>query len=243
MLSPNSAMLNRLIGHCPRWLIRLLKRIRDCFQWDEFQFRTWSQEGEDLILHRLFEGQASGSYVDVGAHHPMRFSNTYKFYRMGWSGVNIDAQPGSMKLFRRLRPRDINIESGVHEVPGEMQYFVFNEPALNGFSKELSVARDIDDTHYKIIEEIPVSVRPLGEILTELDFESEIDFLSVDVEGLDLPVLRSNNWVKFKPKVVLAEIRNSSINDLANDATAQYMAELGYSIFAKTFNTVIFRRT
>lgn len=242
MLNPESAMLHRLLKYCPGWLIRMLKRIQDCVQWEEFRARSWSQEGEDLILQRLFAGRTSGFYVDVGAHHPTRFSNTYIFYRMGWSGVNIDAQPGSMKLFRRLRPRDINIETGVHEVPGEMQYFVFNEPALNGFSRELSVAKDSDDTRHKIVDEIPVPVRPLGEILSELDLPAEIDFLSVDVEGLDLPVLRSNNWEKFKPEVVLAEIRNSSLDELANDPTAQYMAEQGYGIFAKTFNTVIFRR-
>ena len=64
---------------------------------------SYSQEGEDMILRRLFETRRRGFYVDVGAHHPRRFSNTYYFYRQGWSGINIDAAPGSMKLFDRLR--------------------------------------------------------------------------------------------------------------------------------------------
>ena len=53
------------------------------------------------------------TFIDVGAHHPMRFSNTYLFYKKKWKGINIDPLPGSMKLFNKLRPRDINLELGV----------------------------------------------------------------------------------------------------------------------------------
>lgn len=61
---------------------------------------------------KSFRKKKIGFYVDVGAHHPMRFSNTYFFYRMGWSGINIDAMPGSMKEFKKYRRRDINLELG-----------------------------------------------------------------------------------------------------------------------------------
>ena len=71
---------------------------------------SYSQEGEDLVLARYF-AKSSLIYVDVGAHHPTRYSNTYLFYSQGWRGINIDAMPGSMDAFRRDRPRDINIEA------------------------------------------------------------------------------------------------------------------------------------
>ena len=58
----------------------IAKRVRDAFYWDQWQQRSWSQEGEDQILRRIFERQKLGFYVDVGAHHPVRFSNTYLFY-------------------------------------------------------------------------------------------------------------------------------------------------------------------
>ena len=60
----------------------------------------FSQEGEDVILRRIFEDQKNGFYIDIGAHHPKRFSNTYYFYDRGWEGINIDATPGSMKFFK-----------------------------------------------------------------------------------------------------------------------------------------------
>ena len=66
-----------------------------------------------MISRHVFEGRWQGFYVDVGVDHPRRYSNTYFFYKLGWRGVNIDAMPGSMNLFARIRPRDINLECGV----------------------------------------------------------------------------------------------------------------------------------
>ena len=78
--------------------------------------RAYSQEGEDLILHRVFENQNTGFYVDVGAHHPVRFSNTYFFYLRGWSGINIDAAPGSIRKFAWKRRRDLNLEAALTDL-------------------------------------------------------------------------------------------------------------------------------
>ncbi len=74
----------------------------------------------------------------MGAHHAQRFSNTNYFYWEGWRGINIDAMPGSMEPFKQSRPRDINLEIGVSESAQVLTYYAFNEPALNGFSKELA---------------------------------------------------------------------------------------------------------
>jgi len=70
-----------------------------------YRRESYAQEGEDLVLARLLEPVGKGFYVDVVAHHPFRFSNTFLFYRMGWRGINIDAMPGSMRPFRRHRRR------------------------------------------------------------------------------------------------------------------------------------------
>src|SRR5829696_7661265 len=82
---------------------------------DAYSRKSYSQEGEDLILERIFLEQKKGFYVDVGAHHPKRFSNTFLFYKLGWFGINIDAMPGSMSAFESARPRDINLEVAIAE--------------------------------------------------------------------------------------------------------------------------------
>lgn len=60
---------------------------------------SFSQEGEDMLLDRFFMNQKDGFYVDVGAHHPERFSNTNYYYLRGWRGINIEADPSLMKEF------------------------------------------------------------------------------------------------------------------------------------------------
>lgn len=204
---------------------------------------SFSQEGEDRILHRMFEHQEQGFYVDVGAHHPQRFSNTYLFYLGGWRGINIDAMPGSMKLFKELRPEDINVEAAISNSPEILTYYMFDEPALNGFSEEISVERD-EATEYKIIDKKPIKTKRFSEVLDQhLPQGQVIDFLSVDVEGLDYQVLSSNNWLKYKPKVILVEELSSMINSTVSSPNeiGSLLRDQGYELFAKTFNTSFYQ--
>jgi FkbM family methyltransferase len=221
----------------------LLRRVLDFYQWDIYYQKSWSQEGEDLILSRYFENlKTKGFYVDVGAHHPLRFSNTYKFYKQGWHGINIDAMPGSMDLFNRLRPRDTNLEIAVSDSKQIMTYYAFNEPALNGFSKELTEHRD-GLANNKIIFKKDIETSPLGEILDQyMPKDQDIDFLSVDVEGLDFAVLKSNNWVKYSPELILIEICGSTLDELLNNEVTTFLRQFEYTIYAKCVNTVIFKK-
>lgn len=219
----------------------IVKRGRDCLSCDRWVNLSWSQEGEDMVLRRIFEPKRNGFYVDVGAHHPKRFSNTYFFYRIGWTGINIDAMPGSMRLFNKWRPKDTNLEVGVAQQEGSLDYYIFNESALNGFSAELSEERNLASSHYNVKEVIKVAVKPLWEILDLHLGGRKIDFLSVDVEGLDLDVLKSNQWYKYRPTIVLAEILKSSLHDLDQDPIARFMKEQGYAVYAKQVNTVFFK--
>jgi len=226
----------------PPPLKNILRRVRDFYQWDIYCQKSWSQEGEDLILSRYFENlKTNGFYVDVGAHHPLRFSNTYKFYKQGWRGINIDAMPGSMDLFNRLRPRDINLEKAVSDSKQIMTYYAFNEPALNGFSKELTEHRN-GQANNKIIFKKDIETSTLEEILDQyMPKDQKIDFLSVDVEGLDFAVLKSNNWAKYAPEVILIEILGSTLDELLNNEVTIFLRQFGYTIYAKCVNTVIFK--
>ena len=207
-----------------------------------FATKCYSHEGEDLLLSRIFGDQKDGFYVDVGAHHPFRFSNTYLLYKRGWRGINIDAMPGSMKLFNRFRPRDINIECGVASGGGIMTYYSFNEPALNGFAPELKT-KYTNHSIYHLVEEIPVPVGSLESILDEyLPQDISIDFFSIDTEGLDLEVLSSNNWAKYYPRIILVEYWDSTLENVWQTDIYTFLSSKGYVLFAKTMSTLFFRR-
>lgn len=201
--------------------------------------RSYAQEGEDRLLLRYFGLKYDGFYVDVGAHHPYRFSNTQLFYEMGWSGINIDAMPGSMKAFRRARRRDVNLEQGVGEAASTAKFFVFNEPALNTFDE--ATARKHDVLPWKIERVVEIPIEPLRDVLARhLPAGRKIDFLSIDVEGHDLAVLRSNDWEKYRPEIVLAESLHKTLDDLAGDPSAVFLRSVGYIPYAKTVNTFAF---
>lgn len=207
---------------------------------DEHAQTSYSQEGEDLLLRLLFAYRRQGFYVDVGAHHPQRFSNTWWFYRAGWRGINIDPLPGSMARFRKLRPRDINLEAPIASRPGPCTYFIFDEPALNTFSAEVAEQRRRAGRH-KLLARKTFQSRRLDDVLDQyLAPDTPLDFLSVDTEGLDLDVLQSNSWMRYRPKVVLAETPDPGRRELADTALDFFLKDCGYVFFAKTFHTVFY---
>jgi FkbM family methyltransferase len=194
-----------------------------------------------MILNRIFEGKTQGFFVDVGAHHPRRFSNTHFFYKLGWSGINVEPNPDLIRVFNIERKRDVNLQCGVSEREGSLKYYLFDDPALNTFDDSLVKSR-LENTHYKIVNQTDISVVRLDNLLTQnLPAGTKIDFLSVDVEGLDLAVLKSNNWKLFRPSCVLAEALETSLEDAITHPISIFLREQGYRIFAKTYNTLIFR--
>jgi len=201
----------------------------------------YGQDGEDLILNRLLEGKRTGFYVDVGAHHPMRFSNTYLFYKRGWNGINIDAMPGSMVSFYRIRPRDINIECGVASQRGILTYYCFDEPALNTFDRAEAELKN--SPPYRILKTVEVAVDRLEAIIDKyLPPGQQIDFLNVDVEGKDEEVLRSNDWKRYRPRFILAETLRGDILNMAKCPIVQFLQTVGYRPVSKAYNTSFFAR-
>lgn len=201
--------------------------------------RSFSQEGEDRILANLFRGKSSGFYVDVGAHHPYYLSNTHLFYQKGWRGLNIDANPECISIFQKKRKHDINVNSGVGATSAKLNFHNFEEPALSTFDEQLSLDRQ--NAGRKLKEKIQIQVEPLEHLLEKyLPKNVQIDFMNVDVEGLDLQVLKSNDWTRFRPSVVLVECLDLDLENLSENETYRYMKSCGYRFSGRLVNTCIF---
>lgn len=194
-----------------------------------------------MLLERFLEGKNRGFYVDVGAHHPKRFSNTYRLYRHGWRGLNIDAMPGSMSQFKRTRSRDVNVEAAVASGRRDLTFFVFTERALNTFDSELARQRSVGPS--KIVRQVLMTTQPLSDLLDKhVPGGTEVDVLNIDVEGYDLEVLESNDWTRYKPTFVLAECPNTaSLEDALSHPISLLLFGQGYRMVGKTMNTAIFK--
>lgn len=223
----------------PTNIVRRLEALKRYFNVG-FSVSSFSQEGEDMVLNRLFLGKSNGFFVDVGAHHPKRFSNTYFFYKRGWCGINIEPNPDMIRIFKKARRKDINLQLGVSKKPGHITYYQFDEPALNTFDGDVVKSR-LKNTEYKLQSTTKVEVLTLDQVLSDhLPDNTQIDFLSVDVEGFDLEVLESNNWNRYRPYCVLVEALDMSMEEILRGDIVKLMKKQKYVLYAKTNNTLFF---
>jgi hypothetical protein len=222
-------------------VVRLLVRLTQRYRANRERQISYSQEGEDLLLSRFLENVPSGFFVDVGAHDPVRFSNTYLFYKRGWRGINIDAAPGLRRRFQYLRPYDTTIEALISSKSDPLTFYLFNEPALNTASPDIADQHVSDGSKYRVIEKKVITPWPLQHIFDNYLPENQtIDFLSVDVEGLELEVLSSNDWSRYSPKLVMAEMLNTDLEAVMHHEVTKFLRLQGYKPVAKLFNSVLF---
>ena len=151
---------------------------------------SWSQGGEDLALLSIFSNQLSGTYIDVGAHHPSQFSVTRHLYQSGWNGLNVEANENLIKEFKAKRKRDNSIV-GYVGTPGIREFHIFSEPAISTYDS--SVANSLERQNRKLVQIIEVEAIPLRKPLDEYFPKRRIDLLNIDAEVSDLDVLISIN--------------------------------------------------
>lgn len=199
---------------------------------------VYGQEAEDLLLLRLLGSRNAGFYVDIGAHHPRRFSNTYLLYLRGWRGINIDAMPHSMDAFRKERPADINLEIACSSSSSVQDFYIFSESALNTSSPE--IASEYTKIGHRLVETVVTRTVTLKEIFdTYLDDRTKIDLLTIDVEGVEIEVLRSNDWSKYRPEFLIVEILDKDLESVTESSVYQFLKDVGYVAVSKLINSVI----
>ncbi|MDP2232406.1 MAG: FkbM family methyltransferase, partial [Actinomycetota bacterium] len=183
---------------------------------------SYSQYGEDLILDALLGCAASGVYVDVGANDPELLSNTQRFYRRGWHGIIIEPNTELCATLTSARPRDLTLNVGIASAPGSLTYYKMDPSTLSTFDK--GAAKDnLAHPGARLVQEVEIPVVPLAQVLDEHLEGRTVDFLSVDTEGFDLTVLRSNNWRKHRPRFVLVEVA------WKGGEIIEYLASEGYA--------------
>jgi FkbM family methyltransferase len=163
---------------------------------------TYAQNFEDVLLARLFHGQSEGFYIDVGAWHPTLHSVTKHFYDRGWSGVNIEPIQSQYRLFVEDRPRDQNLNVAVSDVAGHIRFHQCTDLTSLSTANEKQVEALRLAGHH--IESYDVPVVTLNEVMVACGNRS-VDFLKVDVEGLEATVLRGLDWKLYRPRVLVIE--------------------------------------
>lgn len=191
---------------------------------------SFSQYGEDVLIHNLRPARR-GTYVDVGAFHPWKYSNTYKLYLRGWSGITVEPNPEMVPLFRKTRPRDVHLNNGISPSVSRLTYYRFENGVFNSFHK--SHAERVGET---IIEEIPVACLPLQDVMDTHLAGRPADLLSVDCEGMDLSVLQSLDWRKTRPSAIIVEDFDQFENNCNSGGLSEirsFLIEQDYALFTQ----------
>lgn len=208
----------------------------------EFFYRVWtniflgsySQDGEDLFMSRLLK-KKRGFYVDVGANDPDRFSNTKFFYRKGWNGINIEPDEVLFRVLMKRRRRDINVNIGIGPEKSSILFYKFIPHTLSTFSKE--EALKYQEQGFQLVESKEVGVERLADVLSaKLPQGTSIDFMSIDTEGFDMYVLESNDWQRFRPKLICIESVTHTMDGRGNEKADDHKAYLEGVGYAKIFD-------
>lgn len=204
--------------------------------------RGFSQAGEDFILNWLIK-KDKGIYVDVWANHPIHGNNTYFFYKKWWTGINIEPNKKLHKKFLIKRRNDINLQVAIGNNSKEMVFFVFDENSMSTW--DLETVNRYENVWHKVVDKYAVPVLTLKEVFNKYLHNKKIDILSIDVEWLDMEVLQSNDWTKYRPSYVVVETVKYWSNwpqswTKENNIFDPYMKSIGYEIIAETWINTIY---
>lgn len=171
--------------------------------WMQKVRNSYSQAGEDIIIDRLLGHKKSGFYIDIGAYDPTRFNNTKRFYDRGWTGINIEPDIVCFRRLEQRRKRDINLNLGISNKATKLNFYKFFPDTLSSFSEDMAMKYKTQG--FKFIGKTKVQTVKLSDIVKKYRKSRNVDFLSVDTEGFELEVLKSNNWKVALPKVICIE--------------------------------------
>jgi len=189
------------------------------------KFHHHSQFAEDISIVRCFPKTHKGFFVDVGCFHPIKYNNTWKLYKKGWRGINIDIDSIKIEGFNLIRSKDTNVCRAVGNQEGEVHYW------KNGFYS-LTASLDDDFVQNKMgyIKKSTQCSR-LTSILDDSKYKGQrIDLLSVDAEGHDLEVLRSLDFERYAPLLVAAEAHHALFTEVSKSELYKFLVEKGYCL-------------
>lgn len=191
---------------------------------------SYSQFGEDAILRHLTRTWPAGTYVDIGAYHPIVLSNTYGLYCRGWRGLTIDANPDTAEEFAAFRPADRHEVCAVVTDPAltEIAYYRFADPLYNTISDEFA-AEVSQSGSSPLLERRVMRAATISRLLDGTGLLT-VDVLSVDVEGMDTAILHSWPWDRILPRVIIAESHGTQPADIRDSDIHALIGPRGYSV-------------
>lgn len=189
---------------------------------------TYSQAGEDAVIAKLLEGCAPETcfYIDVGANHPTRLSNSYRLYRSGWRGLVVEPNAGLLAMHKRIRPQDMHLGIACGNAAGALRFQHAVSHVLSGFNEGCMKTDDFRRT--ELMPVLPI------DLLMKTFPGKEVALLSIDVEGFDLNVAKGAVETLKRTRVVCIEGCEKNVE------LVEFFAQNGFRVHLSTPHNLIF---
>jgi len=236
---------NKSLSFINFFVIIFYKVLRKTLNFLNISF-SFSSDGEDYVLSKIFSGIENGNYIDIGANHPVLHSNTFSFYINGWRGVCVDPIPSLAKKFKFYRTHDVFISAGLDSdgINKSLPFYYYaNHPDNSTFDKErVNVLESLHNRKPSKILDVPLI--GVNQIIDKLQVGNNNDilvhFLSIDVEGMEKSILTSFFEIKILPWVVCVEDLGYLAEDIPSTSMHELMVSNGYKIGMRTFLSSIY---
>jgi FkbM family methyltransferase len=205
---------------------------------------SYSIEAEDLLLANAWQkliGKAlvkGGSYLDLGAAHPVDHSNTFYFYEHGWRGICVEANPEMCALYKQYRPQDRVFNIGIAPVSGTLTYHRFDQYLNNGFLPDKIVGEHIGrgETY---LGSVDIKCVAVADFLRN-EVRESADILNIDIETMEPRVLGAWDWAVCRPKLICVEIHSRDLFAMLEADVTIILKRNGYAPISRGIMSAMF---
>ena len=226
--------------------VKIINEIKSGIFSGTFKKTSYSQCGEDIIVDFILNSLKikDPNYLDIGAHHPININNTYLFYTKGFNGVCIEPDPILFNEIKKKRKRDVCLNIGIGtQNKNSADFYVMSSKSLSTFSKQ--VAENYQNNENQKIEKvIKIPLKEINQVIKD-NFYKYPNFVSLDVEGMEIDILNNFNFSEYAPEIFCIETLTYSENNKEQKIFAinKILEANGYFIYADTYINTIYVRT
>ena len=183
----------------------------------------FSQYNQDYALYKYhFQYlKRPGNYLDIATNEPTFISNSYFFDRcLGWGGICVEGNPVYYEKIYRLRSCSL-LPTCVGDQDGQNVEFILHAGAGGIDSTNKNVYRFADGGAKE--KKVKLRCTTVERVLNRYPSPRVIDYMSLDVEGHELPVLQGINWSSTKINVI-----NIEVSPETRSSIREFMTNVGY---------------
>ncbi|MDE6426990.1 MAG: FkbM family methyltransferase [Ruminococcus sp.] len=245
-MSQQISAMNKYISQTDKYISEMENSIKEMHNSLENINMTFSQSGEDSIIKYIFSTlrRKPENYLDLGANHAFHLSNTYNFYASGARGVLLEANPELAMELVEKRPEDIVINKCLAEKSGEtLDFYILNGDGLSTCDYNAVQNFIKENPELKIKKKITIDSITINEIIDKYFPEKAPDIMNIDIEGMELSILKMTDFEKFRPLIIICEMieyKNGLTIGQKNNEILEFMQKNDYIEFAFTGINSIF---